>query len=72
MSKRIITTDVADILQLVDNASDVDDDQLNDNCDKIQDSNDLNAAIKIFPMMKTHSVVTGIQKLTFGDCLERY
>lgn len=35
MSKRIITTDVADILQLVDNASDVDDDQLNDNCDKI-------------------------------------
>lgn len=35
MSKRIITTDVADILQLVDNESDVDDDQLNDNCDKI-------------------------------------
>ena len=35
MSKRIIITDVADILQLVDNESDVDDDQLNDNCDKI-------------------------------------
>lgn len=35
MSKRIITTDVSDILQLVDNESDVDDDQLNDNCDKI-------------------------------------
>ena len=35
MSKRIITTDVADILQVVDNESDVDDDQLNDNCDKI-------------------------------------
>lgn len=35
MSKRIITTDVADILQLVDNESDVDDDQLNGNCDKI-------------------------------------